>query len=162
MSDTRKVVINACFGGFSLSPLAVKRMAELQGRECYFFAMQREPLDIHKYHPVAVEDAKNDMMVSAFDIPDAHVRLMGRSDDWHTLSMEERQARNAEYSKHSIHDRDIPRHDPHLIQVVEELGAAASGMCAELRIVEIPADVEYEIDEYDGNEHIAEKHRTWR
>jgi len=31
-----------------------------------------------------------------------------------------------------------------------------------LAIVEIPDDVEYTIEEYDGNEHVAEAHRTWR
>lgn len=57
--------------------------------------------------------------------------------------------------------RDIPRDDPALIRVVEELGKAASGRFAELKVVEIPDDVEWEIDEYDGSEQIAEKHRTW-
>jgi hypothetical protein len=28
-------------------------------------------------------------------------------------------------------------------------------------VVEIPDGTDYEISEYDGNEHIAEKHRTW-
>jgi len=37
-----KVAINACFGGFGLSPLAVKRLAELQGRECHFFVLNRK------------------------------------------------------------------------------------------------------------------------
>lgn len=150
---TKKVVINACYGGFSLSPLAIKRMAELQGRECYFYAMQVDPVDLHKYYPVDIEGAANNMMWSAFDIPDAHTRLMGRSDEWRSLSMEERQARNAEYSKHSLSNRDFDRHDPHLVQVVEELGEAANGMCAELRIVEIPAAVEYVIEEYDARTH---------
>jgi hypothetical protein len=31
-----------------------------------------------------------------------------------------------------------------------------------LRIVEIPDGVEWHISEYDGIEHIAENHRTWR
>lgn len=57
--------------------------------------------------------------------------------------------------------RDIPRDDPQFIQVVEELGSKANGQYAELKIVEIPDDVEWEIEEYDGNEHIAESHRTW-
>jgi hypothetical protein len=48
-----------------------------------------------------------------------------------------------------------------LIEVIEELGDAANGDCAELAIVEIPDDVEWEISEYDGREHVAEKHRTW-
>jgi len=58
--------------------------------------------------------------------------------------------------------RDIPRDDSLLIQVVEELGVDANGGCASLKIVEIPDDIDWEIDEYDGNESIDEKHRTWR
>ena len=56
----------------------------------------------------------------------------------------------------------IERDDPGLVKVVETLGGAANGMCAELRIVEIPTDVDWQIEEYDGMEHIAEKHRTWQ
>lgn len=54
------------------------------------------------------------------------------------------------------------RADPILIQVVEEMGDAANGSAAELKIVEIPDDVQWFIDEYDGVEHVAEAHRTWR
>jgi hypothetical protein len=45
--------------------------------------------------------------------------------------------------------------------VVLELGEAANGRCAELKVVEIPDDVEWQIEEYDGLEWVAEKHRTW-
>lgn len=48
---------------------------------------------------------------------------------------------------------DIPRHDPLLVQVVEELGDEASGQCARLRIEEIEGD-RYLIDDYDGRETI--------
>jgi hypothetical protein len=57
--------------------------------------------------------------------------------------------------------RDIPRDDPYLVQIVQELGQAANGPHANLKIVEVPAGVNWEIAEYDGNEHVAEKHRTW-
>jgi hypothetical protein len=57
--------------------------------------------------------------------------------------------------------RKIPRADPQLIQVVQEMGEAVNGGCAQLKIVEVPDGVEWEIDEYDGNEHVAEKHRIW-
>lgn len=52
--------------------------------------------------------------------------------------------------------RDIPRNDPVLAQVVEELGREADGDCAKLMIYEIPAGTKYYIDEYDGMEHIIE------
>lgn len=59
-------------------------------------------------------------------------------------------------------DKEIPRDCPIAIGVVEELGTKdASGWAAKLAIVEIPDDVEWQIEEYDGWEHIAEKHRTW-
>jgi len=56
---------------------------------------------------------------------------------------------------------DKNRDNPELIQCIENLGKKANGRCAELKIVEIPEDVDYEIQEYDGSEWIAEKHRTW-
>jgi hypothetical protein len=56
---------------------------------------------------------------------------------------------------------DVERDDPYLVQIVREMGADANGKYATLKIVEIPGDVEWEIAEYDGNEWVAEKHRTW-
>lgn len=53
------------------------------------------------------------------------------------------------------------RDDPALVQVVEEMGKASFGFCAKLLVVEIPDGIEWEIDEYDGSERVAEKHRTW-
>ena len=50
---------------------------------------------------------------------------------------------------------------PDLIAVIEELGEEANGRCAEIDIVEIPDDVQWEVDEYDGKEWVAEVHRTW-
>lgn len=59
--------------------------------------------------------------------------------------------------------RELPinREDPDLVRVVEELGERANGRCARLYIAEIPDDVDWEVDEYDGNETIHEVHRTW-
>ena len=59
------------------------------------------------------------------------------------------------------YERDIPRDDPYLIKIVRDLGMAANGAHANLKIVEIPPDVEWQIEEYDGNEWVAEKHRIW-
>jgi hypothetical protein len=53
------------------------------------------------------------------------------------------------------------RDDPALVEVVERLGPAASGPLARLVVVEIPDDVEWEIDDSNGMETIQEKHRAW-
>jgi hypothetical protein len=92
-----KVVINNCYGGFSLSEAGIARYIELKGTEL----------------------------------------------------------------TDNFYDRDIPRDDAVLIQVVEELGDAANGFAADLKIVDIPDDVDWYIEEYDGNEWVAERHRTW-
>lgn len=56
---------------------------------------------------------------------------------------------------------DIERHDPILVQVVEELGDAADGEFANLRIADVPDDVKWYIDDYDGIETVCEEHRRW-
>ena len=48
----------------------------------------------------------------------------------------------------------LPRTDPALVQVVEELGPAANGNFAELYIVELEPGTRYRIDEYDGTESV--------
>lgn len=91
-----KLVVNKCFGGFSLSEEALDRLAKIKGHPCS---------DVDFF--------------------------------WGDRS------------------------DPDLVQVVEELGDAANGADAKLRIVDIPDNIEYDIAEYDGIETIHEKHRTW-
>lgn len=59
------------------------------------------------------------------------------------------------------YESDLDRSDPDLIGVIEKLGKDANGWAADLKIIEIPDDVEWEIGEYDGREWVAEKHRTW-
>lgn len=91
----RRIVINDCYGGFSLSDAAVARYKE----------------------------------------------MTGVGDDFY--------------------DRTIDRDDAYLVKIVRDMGADANGACANLKIVEIPADVAWHIGEYDGAEWVAEDHRTW-
>ena len=61
-----------------------------------------------------------------------------------------------------FHHTDIRRDDPLLVRIVEELGKESNTKFSELTVVEIPDDVDWYIEEYDGGEHVAERHRTWR
>ena len=57
---------------------------------------------------------------------------------------------------------ELSRTCPELIRLMEEKGSEfCSGDYAKLKIVEIPDDVEWEIEEYDGKERIVELHRVW-
>ena len=134
-----KIVINKCYGGFGLSAKATKRMAELEGRECYFF---KRKYPGNKRLPLSVEEAdKNGGLVESWDIPNP----TSKTDDKHFI----------------YYSRSIDRTDPKLIQVVEELGEKANGQHAKLKIIEIPDGVDYEIDEYDGVESVNERHKSW-
>lgn len=61
----------------------------------------------------------------------------------------------------SHHEFYEDRADEDLIAVVEEMGTAANSRFSELKVIEIPDDVEWYVEEYDGLEWIAEVHRTW-
>lgn len=56
---------------------------------------------------------------------------------------------------------DEVRAAPELVQVVEELGEKANDSCSNLVVVEVPDDVNWVLEEYDGYETIEEVHRSW-
>jgi len=51
---------------------------------------------------------------------------------------------------------------PHLVQLVQELGSKANDEISVLKVVEIPNEIEWQIEEYDGMEWVSEIHKTWR
>ena len=63
---------------------------------------------------------------------------------------------------YEFESRSINRGDPALVTTVRRLGSKADGDYAKLKIVEVPAGVAWQIDDYDGKEWVAEVHRTWR
>lgn len=108
-----KIVINSCYGGFSISKKAIEYMAE-KGNETAIRARETFNKLDEKYDT-----------------------------SYHVMS--------------SYKDRT----NSLLIETVEALGKEANGKYAELKIVEIPDDVDWEITEYDGWETVEEKHRSW-
>jgi hypothetical protein len=141
----QKIVINTCFGGFGLSHEAILAYLNKCGVPVWTETNEKFSSMIpFNYYLVPPEE-----------------RIPGDPEDWHSMSLAERQAHNSAYSKTVFHDRDLARDDPYLVAVVEEMGNKASGRHAELKVIEIPGDVDWVIEEYDGNEWVAEKHRKW-
>ena len=58
-------------------------------------------------------------------------------------------------------DGGYSRTDPILVEAIETLGEEANGSCSELKVIEIPDDIEYYIHDYDGMETVHEKHQSW-
>ena len=57
---------------------------------------------------------------------------------------------------------ELERNDPRLVEAVEKLKDRANGHGSNLKIVDIPNDVDWYIDDYDGIEIVREKHRSWQ
>jgi hypothetical protein len=126
-----KVVYNACYGGFGLSREACKRYWELQGKEVW------------------IENGDFMDMFTVWLVPPEE-RLEQK--EWRSMTQDERVAYNKKHSEQTWYYGNVDRHDPILVQVVEELGDKANGMCAKLAIDEVSGP--YRIDEYDGYESV--------
>ncbi len=137
-----KLVINKCYGGFGLSEQAYERLIALGVPVRKYIEPHRGPDGLCLKEPLNDGEAIFDRTLEEpSEIRDAMLRLGRRY--WETWL-------------------DGNRRHPLLIQVVEELGESANGRHAELKIVEVPDGVDFEIEEYDGIEWVAETHRTWR
>lgn len=121
----KKIVINTCFGGFSLSDAAIEYMA----------------LCGHRESKIAIIEHDFQMILDREDEDDSYFQ---------------------DSSCLSYYLDLIDREDPYLVDAVENLGPFASGYYSRLRIVEIPDDVNWVLDDYDGVESIHEAHRVWR
>ena len=139
-----KILVNRCYGGFNISDEAFEEYLNRTGQVFYKRKSKwssLDSLDSFDYYKVSPEE---------YDKIYQEETTNKVSSDGHIQS-------NELYLTSS----DISRTDPILIQIVEEMGEKSFGMCSEIEVVNIPDDIKYTIEEYDGNEHIAEAHRTW-
>jgi hypothetical protein len=147
-----KIVKNCCYGGFGLSPKAMKRIAELQGKECYFFE------GFNNYREISLQEAEEKgLFWNCFSVkkPEEYLGKEKKDKDGTYTTY------NQKWEKIEINDFREDRSNPILVQVVKELGDDANDRLAKLEVIEIPDGIEWEIDDYDGIETIRENHRTW-
>lgn len=144
-----KIVKNSCFGGFSLSDKAYEKLIEY-GIPVRKYEKEEQNPDTGLYN----NKPENNEGEVIFD------RDLDDENDKISKTMRKLGGRywDCFLNRHN-------RNHPLLVKVIEELGGGhrtgASGQFSNLEVVEIPDDIEYEIDDYDGNETIREKHRTW-
>jgi len=137
-----KIVINKRYGGFGLSDAAYEKLIEYGIPVCKYVPEVRDP-ETGLYPQMSEDEVIFDRDLTPEDERSKMDNLMRKMERyWETW------LRNK-------------RDHPLLLRVVEELGDAANGKYSSLKIVEIPDSVEWVIEEYDGQEWVAEKHRTW-
>ncbi len=149
LPEPQRVVVNTAYGGFGLSYEAVMLYARLAKVKLYGYT-SRDPsgkLDLHRAYPVTPEQIKG---------------LTGRMDRAMVHYSTKPIPKNG-VIKEGTHfsPSDIKRDDVCLVEVVKQLGEAANGAFAKLAVVEVPSGVKWDVEEYDGREHIAEQHRCW-
>jgi hypothetical protein len=140
----KEVVINTCYGGFGLSDEAYEELIKLG-------------IPVKKYVPEE-DDVKTEPII--FDN-----ELIPRGEhEWHDKLYWDLKKKESNFLGQRYWDFYFKNHreNPLLLKVVKKLGKKANTPYSNLKIVKIPADVKYEIEEYDGSEWVAEKHRVWR
>lgn len=130
-----KLAFNQCYGGFGLSKEAVQRYWEIKGQQVWI-----EEDDEFHYHN----------FLTVWLVSPEERQKQKSTEEFLALSMNERIAYNDAYLTQTWSDSDVVRHDPVLVQVVEELGDKANGQYAKLAIKEVSGP--YRITEYDGYE----------
>lgn len=140
-----KLVINVCFGGFSLSPEGERMLAKLQGKEIYFYKQTKYEFQGGENEYQRTDNPPNELFLFTL-----------------TRNLGEKFSDFPNEEGLWFDSRQTPRNDPNLLEVVKSLKELAAGRCAKLKIVKIPDGIDWVIEEYDGNEWVAEKHRTWR
>ena len=133
----KEIVINKCFGGFELSHKAIMRYAKLSGFPLYAYK-------------------EGNLLSSNLPQSERMVEIKNLTGEEHIIHY----YKDRNFKKY-FWDNDIKRDNKILVKVVKELKEEANGKRAELKIVRIPADVRYEIEEYDGRESIHEEHESW-
>jgi hypothetical protein len=149
--NIRKIAINTCYGGFSLSPLAIKEIMKREGKDCFTYYEQPDGL---------YEKEKPSIGLFYCVSEDLGETVTSRELEDFRYYIEDEGYDDVIYSAYSFNDED-ERDYPLLTDVIEELGEKANGTNAKLKVVSIPEGVIWCIREYDGIETVEERHRSW-
>lgn len=136
----KKVILNKCFGGFGVSKEAYELYAKKKGIDVFHYTQKNLKNEIYTY---ATDD--------------------NRSFDFHFTKDfgDNVYISNEDFKKYFLNLDENFREDKTLIEVVEELGEKANTFYSNLKIVEIPDDLDYVIDNYDGIETLHQKVQEW-
>lgn len=136
-----KIILNQCYGGFSLSNMAKALYLMAKGQTPYFYADR-------SLYSKADGWKRTDKYVYV-DIKDIETT----EEKLYCTTQYQGEVLH-EYPEHIFYDRELDRCDPTLASVVEIMGPKASGTFAQLNILEVDDNTLYRVEEYDGYEYL--------
>lgn len=138
----KKVILNKSYGGFSLSSKAYINYANKLNKKLYIYKFN---LDTQKYYLVNKKNINNKDSMNLLFLHYCFTNC----------------GRVTQQLSNTIDLDNKYREDKTLIEVVEELGEEANTFASKLVVVEIPDDLDYMIDDYDGWETLHQKVQEW-
>jgi len=139
-----RVAINKCYGGFSLSIEALLELVKMKSDVIEVKSLREstgcETMAYYKAESKFTQFRE----IDGFEAEDCGILHKD----------------NMVYFLKDKYDNETRTHKD-LIHIIEKMGEKAGGRCSKLEIVEIPDNVNWELDEYDGLESVDEVHRSW-
>ncbi len=136
----RKILLNKCYGGFSVSRKAYELYAKKKGFDLFIYK-----LEIKNSNLFYIKTNEDNSLYTTYTTKDLGNVV-------------------ADIAKEDmLYLDDSYREDETLIEVVEELGAEANSKFSSLVIVKVPESVakDYIIDNYDGIETLHKRVKIW-
>jgi len=153
-----EILLNKCYGGYSLSSEAIHCYMMRRYGECYFYGY-----DETREHGLCLLDIA-ETLGSENTYGNSRLRFVSAVFLGETCSSDDIYDREGVFVAYDFGSSFAMREDPLLISIVRELGDAANGRYAELEIVNIPDNLaggNYVIDEYDGIETLHAEIEMW-
>lgn len=141
-----KVAYNTCYGGFSLSPLAIEMYTKRKGIKLFWYIRDNTKKK-KRYIKTSILDKKG-----------------YNHSDYYPFKVDLGKTINNVNDNSFYYERlytNEQRIDLDLIYVIEKLQKKANGECADISIIDLPDGVDFEITSYDGNEQVLPIYPNW-
>lgn len=132
----KKVILNKCYGGFGVSDKVYEEYTKAKGFKLFRYKM----IDINKYV-----------------FTDKDCGTLGTEYSTEYLGKECSNIPNSSF----LYIDSSYREDKILVEIVERLGKEANSDYSNLIVIEIPDDLDYVIDDYDGLETLHQRVQEW-
>jgi hypothetical protein len=140
-----EIALNKCYGGFAPSMLAYREYLKQKGKKSFFYKQTKYGFKEGKEEYERIKDISVTDTLCFY----CYTKDLGKI-------IKKLPSRGMIYLRD-----DKLRKDKDFITVVKKLKKKVNSYYSKIKIVTIPDDMEWTIEDYDGIETLHEKHRSW-